>query len=258
MNNAKETTIRTVCGAAVLSLLTMGPAGAQEVIEVQGEDRRLEANFEELYRIGSLDGQDWEQFGNVSSVAFDGAGRLYVLDSQVSQIFLVDTGGTLIRTIGREGDGPGEFRSVRGMVAMDDGRLVVRDLGHRAYHVFDPNGDIERMVRMAGNPSLMIAGLLLAQRGANAVITTPIGSRSFATAMNSLDGQMPTRGPAKSRPIELVSLDGEETDTDTIADGWLPPGEAGEPNIFGLPTPLTFNPRLHWGVLPDGSVASSG
>lgn len=142
-----------------------------------------------------------------------------------------------------------------GMVAMDDGRLVVRDLGHRAYHVFDPNGDIERMVRMAGNPSLMIAGLLIAQRGANAVITTPIGSREFATSMQALDGRLPQNDAATSRPIELVSLDGDEIVTDTIVDGWLPPGEAGEPNMFGLPTPLTFNPRLHWGVLPDGSVA---
>ena len=255
MIGAKETMMRAACGVTVLFLLTMGASAAQEVIEVQGEDRRLEASFEELYRIGSMDGQDWEQFGNVSSVAFDGAGRLFVLDSQVSQIFLVDTGGTLIRRIGREGDGPGEFRNMVGMVAMDDGRLVVRDLRHRAYHVFDPNGDFERMVRMAGNPSLMIAGLLIAQRGANAVVTTPIGSREFATSMQAVGGQLAQSDPATSRPIELVSLDGDEIVTDTIVDGWLPPGEAGEPNMFGLPSPLTFDPKLHWGVLPDGSVA---
>ena len=109
---------------------------------------------------------------------------------------------------------------------------------------------------MGGNPSLTIAGLLLAQRDADAVITTPIGSRAFATAMETPGGQIPRRDPATSRPIELVGLDGEEIVTDTIFDGWLPPGRGeGASNMFGLPTPLTFNPMLHWGVLPDGSVA---
>ena len=256
MIGAMETMIRTACGVTVLSLLTMGASAAQEVVEVQSEDRRLEANFEELYRIGSLDGQDWEQFGDVSSVAFDGAGRLYVLDSQVSRIFLVDTDGTLIRAIGREGDGPGEFRDITGMVVTEDGRMVVRDVSRRAYHVFDPNGDFERMVRMGGDPSVTITGLLIAQRGANAVITTPIGSRELSWTVTSTDGQVPQRDPPTSQPIELVSLAGEETVTDTIVDGWLPPEREVESRVsLGLPRPFTLSPGLHWGVLPDGSVA---
>ena len=248
--------MNTACTVTILSLLPVGSATAQEVIELTGEDRWLEASFEELYRIGSVGGREWEQFGNVSSVAFDGTGRLYVLDGQADRIFLVDTDGKLIREVGREGDGPGEFRDITGMVAMDDGRLLVRDLRHRAYHLFDPNGDFERMVRMGGNPSLTLAGLLLTQRGANAVITTPIGSRAFASVMDTPDGQLPRRDPATSRPIELVSLAGEEIVTDTIVDAWLPPGREGVgPSILGLPRPLTFDPKLHWGVLPDGSVA---
>ena len=248
--------IRLACGATALCLLSVGPATAQRLIELTGEDRPLDAGFEELYRIGTLGGEEWEQFGNVSRVAFDGAGRLYVFDRQVDRFFVVDAGGTLIRRIGREGDGPGEFRSITDWVVMEDGRLVVRELGRRAYHLFDANGDFERMVRMGGNPSIALAGLLVAQRGANAVITTPIGSRAFASSLTATDGRIPRRDPATSRPIELVSLAGDEIVTDTIVDGWLPPGREGEgPNLFGLPRPLTFNPGLHWGVLPDGSVA---
>ena len=56
MTSNPESMIRTACGMIVLGLLPVGPATAQEVIEVRGEDRRLEAGFEELYRIGSLDG----------------------------------------------------------------------------------------------------------------------------------------------------------------------------------------------------------
>lgn len=256
MTSNPESMIRLAWVITVLCLVAAGPSSAQQLIELTGEDRRLDAGYEELYRIGTLDGEEWEQFGNVSRVAFDGVGRLYVFDSQVNRFFVVDADGALIRRIGREGDGPGEFRSITDWVVMEDGRLVVRELGRRAYHLFDANGDFERMVRMGGNPSIAFAGLLIAQRGANAVITTPIGSRAFATAMNARGGQVTPREPATSRPIELVSLAGDEIVTDTIVDGWLPPGRQGEgPSILGLPRPLTFNPGLHWGVLPDGSVA---
>lgn len=50
------------------SLVTVLPVAAQEVVELPGEDRRLEPNFEELHRVGSLLGDDWQQFGNVRRV----------------------------------------------------------------------------------------------------------------------------------------------------------------------------------------------
>ena len=83
--------MRTAYRSTILSLLSVAPSSARERIELPAEDQRLEASFEELYRIGSVGGQEWEQFGNVSTVAFDGTGRLYVLDGQVERIFLVDT-----------------------------------------------------------------------------------------------------------------------------------------------------------------------
>ncbi len=58
-----------------------GIAGAQQVIELPGEDRWLEADFEEVYRVGSVDGEPWEEFGTVAKVGFDGAGNLHVFDS---------------------------------------------------------------------------------------------------------------------------------------------------------------------------------
>ena len=33
--------------------------GAQEVIELPGEDRRLDLHFEEVYRVGSVLGEEW-------------------------------------------------------------------------------------------------------------------------------------------------------------------------------------------------------
>ena len=56
-------------------------ATAQEIIDLPAEDRPLSPDFEELYRVGSVSGADWEQFGNVRLVGFDGAGRLYAFDN---------------------------------------------------------------------------------------------------------------------------------------------------------------------------------
>ncbi|MYB98275.1 MAG: hypothetical protein F4X60_06945 [Gemmatimonadetes bacterium] len=60
----KLSTNRTVC---ILAAIAAGwPAVAflyaQEVIELPGEDRWLEADFEEVFRIGSLAGEEWEQY----------------------------------------------------------------------------------------------------------------------------------------------------------------------------------------------------
>ena len=132
-----------VCAAPIL--FTTAVLNAQEIIDLPAEDRWLEPRFEEVYRIGSLSGEDWEQFGRVRKVAFDGAGQLYVLDGQVLHIHVVDRSGRLRRTLGGRGDGPGEFRWAPSFTVMPDGRVVVGDTGYRAFQIFDANGDYERV-----------------------------------------------------------------------------------------------------------------
>ena len=249
-------TNRTVCilAAIVAGWPAIASLNAQEVIELPGEDRWLEADFEEVFRIGSLAGAEWEQFGSVSRVAFDGVGRLYLFDTQASRIFVVDTGGALIREIGRTGEGPGEFRGASEMVAREDGEVVVADIEHRAYHLFDPNGDFVRMVRMGGDPSSTTVSAHLAQRGSEALVTVA-GGRTIAFAgFISTGGGMPRPPDPVSRPLLRVLLEGEEVVRDTIADGWQPP--TGE-SATGSRRELEFSPELYWGVLPDGTVAFS-
>ena len=256
MVDMRPSTNRTVC---ILAAIAVGwPAiaslNAQEVVELPGEDRRLEADFEEVFRIGSLAGDEWEQFGRVGRVAFDGAGRLYIFDTQASRVFVVDTGGSLIREIGRTGEGPGEFRSVMEMVAMEDGGVVAVDIEHRAYHLFDPNGDFVRMVRMGGDPSSTTVSAHMALRGSDALITVAGGRTIAFSGFISTGGGMPRPPDPTSRPILRVLLEGEEMVRDTIAEGWQPPTGESE---TGSRRELEFSPELYWGVLPDGTVAFS-
>ena len=152
-------------------LLAAGPAGAQEIIELPAEDRRLEPVFEEVYRVGSLSGEDWEQFGNVRMVGFDGAGQLYIFDSQADRIFVVSSAGEFVRAFGRPGDGPGEFRSPDALAVMRDGRVVIADIGHHAYHLFDAAGEFERRVRMPSEPGNLRLTELLPDPGGQAVFS---------------------------------------------------------------------------------------
>ena len=257
---AKRFSGMTFATAAAGALIVHG-ASAQETIELPGEDRWLEADFEEVFRVGSLMGEEWEQFGDVQRVSFDGEGRLYVFDSQTERIFVVDTDGALIREIGRKGEGPGEFRNAEDFVALEDGRVVVADLEHRAYHLFDANGDFERMVRMGGDPSYTAIGIHMAQRGTDALVTSMSGGPRLTTMIRGIDEVgLPER--PMSRPIERVHLSGEEVARDTIVEAWLPPDglvrmrETGDGGVTFIP-PAQLTPVLGWGVLPDGTVAFS-
>jgi len=253
---------------AAAGTLIVHPASAQETIELPGEDRWLDANFEEVFRIGSLMGEEWEQFGDVQRVMFDGAGRLYVFDDQAERIFVVGTDGALIREIGREGEGPGEFRNAADVVALEDGRVVVADMGHRAYHIFNANGDFERMVRIGGDPTYTVIGTHMPLRGAEGLVTSTEGG-TMSISVRSIAGAEPAERPdPTTRPIEHVDLSGEEIIKDTIAEGWLPANadptsgitrSAGGTSfsLGGLSGPPEFSPDLHWDVLPDGRVAFS-
>ena len=78
-------TIKTFSTTALFLFASILPAPqslpAQEVIDLTGRDQRLDANFEETFRIGVLEGEDWEMFGSVMRVAFDENGNLYIVDA---------------------------------------------------------------------------------------------------------------------------------------------------------------------------------
>lgn len=128
---------------------------------------------EEGHRLGTPAGEDWEQFGNIQSVAFDGAGNLLVFDRQAQKVFVVGPAGRLIGEIGGPGEGPGEFGDAWAMAVSADGGVVVADLARRDYHLFGADREFDRTVRVSGLPPAWRMGIIRAQPVGDAIIAVP-------------------------------------------------------------------------------------
>lgn len=279
-------TLATAAAVAASLGAVSAPATAQEVMELPGEDVALESEFAEAYRVGEIGGADWEQFGEISYTGFDREGNLYVFDSQTMEIVVVSPEGRLVRRFGGPGDGPGELRFVRSVAVMRDGRVVITDIGHGAYVVFAPDGEYERMVststgtdtsteRAAGMAPALAARAALREGVADpsslALIAVEDGAATVAISAGA--GGASEESGRSERLVERVLLDGDDAGTTTVAHAWtpqttmtdagkidLPPGiqMQGADQIIGslrIQRPPVFEPRLHAGPLPDGTVA---
>lgn len=99
------------------------------------------ARLVEELRIGAMEGEDAYLLGAPSSLAVDEEDGLYVLDAQVPVVRVYDGEGQHVRDLGREGDGPGEYRSPDGVAVLPDGRVLVRDPRTVRVNVYAPDGE---------------------------------------------------------------------------------------------------------------------
>jgi hypothetical protein len=100
------------------------------------------ATLVEELSIGVADGAEEYMLGEIADIALARDGSLYVFDRQVPAIRHYDARGKFLRTIGRRGEGPGEYRSASGLATMPDGRLLLWDTGNWRINVYSANGDV--------------------------------------------------------------------------------------------------------------------
>ena len=79
--------------------------------------------------VATIDPGEAEPFLNVSSLALDDDGNVYVLDQGARNIRVFDSTGAPVRTIGREGAGPAEFATPYSLAWTGD-TLAVLDPGN--------------------------------------------------------------------------------------------------------------------------------
>ena len=128
---------------AFLLLLFPTPAlPAQEVLDWHDfalcNDCELEVN--ELVRLGDADGPGIIE-GDMMLAAWDEELGYLLFPRGGTGIKIFDHDGTFMREIGREGDGPGEFRSMYD-VDVIDGRIVVLDGTKGAVVILSSAGEV--------------------------------------------------------------------------------------------------------------------
>lgn len=84
-----------------------------------------EIELTEAWRLGGDTEDEDEFFGVIVAMTTDDRGNVYLLDAQLHRVMIYDAGGEFLRAIGREGEGPGEFRRPGGMVMQPDGNVGI-------------------------------------------------------------------------------------------------------------------------------------
>ena len=220
-----------------------GPAGT-----LDGPDVIVNAVTEQVFTVGSVAGDDWDTFGSVRSVHFDAQANLHIYDNQADHIVVVGPDGSLARTVGGKGEGPGEFGSVNRVIVARDGSYTAMGFGQ--VDLLDPGGEFVR--RITTDP--MTTGIV------QAALALPDG-RLVADRIVRFGDDDETE--EEGRPIHMVPLDG--TEPELLYTAWELPEEDDDESVISespsgnvrvrLMAGRAFEPRLDYDVLTGGRLA---
>ena len=135
-------TIRQLTIILLFSLATLSSAAAPgwsgTITEEDGwplvtnPDKPLEGDqtivAQEVWRLGHEEDEQETIFGLIADGLVDEEGNTYLLDSHLTTIYKVAPDGEIVDNLGREGDGPGEFRNILNMIFMPDGKLGIFEM----------------------------------------------------------------------------------------------------------------------------------
>jgi len=99
-------------------------------------------------RIGVVEGNRPDAFGQIRCIAPLPDGRIAVLDAQAQEIRIFGPDGEHLRTFGGRGGGPGELRNANGMLVGPDGLLRVNDPANARLSFFHADDGFVRSERL--------------------------------------------------------------------------------------------------------------
>ncbi len=211
---------------------------------------------EALWTVGALDGEDWEVFGAVTDLAFNESGDLFVLDRQAAHVVVFDRTGAYLRTISRQGEGPGELTEPGSMAVLADGRLALFDSSRRGIQFFTQEGEYLESAPFdpqRGMPNFVRAWL------PDGSILTDIETRMTGSAGGGMSISTGPVGGESERPIIRYGPDGSREVRYTAWDPPPPTGDGasteGGSFQFTMSPVRAFDPSLSFVPLPDGRLA---
>lgn len=242
-------------------------------VPAAAQDQPLTLDMTETYRAGGVDAQEeWAFFGPALQARFDAAGNLVVLDVLDNRVVVIGPDGQLVRAVGRQGEGPGEFRFILALAVWRDGRIAVPDIRHAAIQVFSPEGDLERFVRMDDEDKPLSSSLgheeIRADQSGERLVAQGVGGVLVAMTnrMNRRMGHQADEPGVDDRALETLDFSGDMVVSRPILQGWraprpeltLSPGDEEDwGKVVASMEDRYFEPGFHWDVLPDGTIAYS-
>ena len=160
--------------------------------------------LEEAWRAGGPDDEE-SFFGLITWAEMGPDGLIYVLDGQLCQVSVYDKDGALVRTLFREGDGPGEIRQPRDIVILEDGSIgAVQEFPGRIVRVDAQN-----------NPQAAITPRLgdTADGGLVAMISADQRAGTMAISCVQIELDAERGGQHRNYYLGLVGQDGRVTKT---------------------------------------------
>jgi hypothetical protein len=234
------------CGGAAASNLARAvvdtlPGGIPRITS-SGPTAWIDSTGARLVEEARFSGEDGTaaEIGQPSSLAVDDEGRVYVVDSKPAVIKVFSSEGALVRTIGSEGEGPGEFRvgfiAVRGEhIALQDpelGRTSVWDTAGRFLRSWHSSCCYHSDIQIDRSGRIHLPSVFARKRG------EPSRGRPYARW--SLRGDpidsvwVPRREPGKVWKISIKGSDGDD--------------------VMATVLPIPLQPDLVSALHPDGGV----
>lgn len=191
-----------------------------------------------------------DSLGVVSGVTLDSAGYVYATDQLNAKIWVFDSRGRLWGSIGRKGEGPGEFDMPTGPAIGPDGRLYVRDIERVSVFGRDPGTGLLSSFETSF-PGPLYSDYLSMR-----------GTRFEASGALFYPGQAWRTGQG-ARPWVVRFVDGAMADTIFVPEyanepeptAWVRLEGRGGRMLPGL-NHVPFAPLPVWDVTPEGTVIS--
>ena len=194
-------------------------AGIRIVTSPPGDAVYAELATEPALSVGLLDGPDEFLFGDIESVARDASGNLVVADEQALEIRIFDPEGGYLRSLGREGEGPGEFLNLTGAWTLADGSIVTVDYRLDRITRFDAAGAPVGTATFSSPDDLIVLPVALGGPGAILSSATPFSVPSRYAMTGAIEDVMESLFERDDQRVFFLRHRFDGTLIDTVAEG---------------------------------------
>jgi hypothetical protein len=176
-----------------------------------------------------------EFFSGPNDITVDGRGRILVCDGQANNIKVFDPKGKFLKTIGKAGQGPGDF-NYPSDIEIATSRLYVRELMNGRISIFDAE-------------DRYVSSVPTTREGGSWRVLRAVPDGRFIAEKEKMDRAKPDA--SQEAVLELYSRDLEVVKT-IYTHPVLRNKYITEPQRTNVPIP--FAARVLWDILPDGKI----